>query len=198
ELMEIVGLSPEMAKRYPSQLSGGQQQRVGVARALAADPVVLLMDEPFSAVDPVVRARLQDEFRRLQARVGKTVLFVTHDVDEAVRLGDRIAVLSDGGTLEQYDDPATLLAKPANEFVAEFLGSDRAIKRLGVLPIPAALDPVPAEAGAAPTIDSTATLRDALAAVLEAGADWVAVRGPDGTLIGALPRTTILAVDHDL
>jgi len=125
ELLEVVGLPAAYADRYPGQLSGGQQQRVGVARALAADPVVLLMDEPFSAVDPIVRARLQEEFLRLQASVGKTIVFVTHDVDEAVRLGDRIAVFSDGGTLEQYDPPQQLLAHPANAFVAEFVGNDR-------------------------------------------------------------------------
>lgn len=194
ELLELVGLEADrFRKRYPHELSGGQRQRVGVARALAGDPVVLLMDEPFSAVDPVVRARLQEEFRNLQAQVGKTVLFVTHDVDEAVRLGDRIAVLSDGGTLEQYDHPANLLARPANDFVAEFLGADRAIKRLGVMPIPQNLDPLPADAAGVPTVSASATLRDALVAAMADGADWVAVRNGDGTLRGALPVTRILA-----
>ena len=118
ELLELVGLDPaRFGHRYPHELSGGQRQRVGVARALAADPVVLLMDEPFSAVDPIVRARLQEEFLRLQRTVRKTIVFVTHDVDEAVRLGDRIAVLSEGGTLEQYDTPADAAGQPANEFV---------------------------------------------------------------------------------
>jgi len=194
ELLELVGLEADrFRKRYPHELSGGQRQRVGVARALAGDPVVLLMDEPFSAVDPVVRARLQEEFRNLQAQVGKTVLFVTHDVDEAVRLGDRIAVLSDGGTLEQYDHPANLLARPANDFVAEFLGADRAIKRLGVMPIPQNLDPLPADAAGVPIVSASATLRDALVAAMADGADWVAVRNGDGTLRGALPVTRILA-----
>src|SRR5205807_6022164 len=115
ELLDLVGLEPgRFAKRYPHELSGGQQQRVGVARALAADPVVLLMDEPFSAVDPIVRVRLQDEFRKLQATVRKTIVLVTHDLDEAVRLGARIAVLSEGGRLEQYATPAELLGSPAN------------------------------------------------------------------------------------
>ncbi|WP_219413099.1 ABC transporter ATP-binding protein [Pseudonocardia nigra] len=131
ELMEIVGLAPEMAQRYPSQLSGGQQQRVGVARALAADPPILLMDEPFSAVDPVVRESLQDELLRLQSELGKTIVFVTHDIDEAVKLGDKVAVLQVGGVLAQYDEPGTLLARPANDFVDGFVGRDRGYRGLG-------------------------------------------------------------------
>jgi osmoprotectant transport system ATP-binding protein len=130
ELMELVGLDKALAKRYPHQLSGGQQQRVGVARALAADPPVLLMDEPFSAVDPIVRKGLQEEFLRIQAAVAKTILFVTHDIDEAVKLGDKIAVLRQGGILAQFDTPDRLLAEPADEFVEQFLGTDRGIKRL--------------------------------------------------------------------
>ena len=125
ELMETVGLTPEMARRYPGQLSGGQQQRVGVARALAADPPVLLMDEPFSAVDPVVRESLQDELLKLQAELGKTIVFVTHDIDEAVKLGDRVAVFRVGGKLAQYDEPGVLLARPADDFVDSFVGRDR-------------------------------------------------------------------------
>ncbi len=136
ELLELVGLDPDLhGRRYPHQLSGGQRQRVGVARALAADPPVLLMDEPFSAVDPVVREQLQGEFLRLQAEVCKTILFVTHDLEEAVRLGDRIAVFAQGGHLEQYDPPATVLGAPATPFVADFVGSDRGLKRLSVTPI---------------------------------------------------------------
>jgi osmoprotectant transport system ATP-binding protein len=136
ELLELVGLDPAVfARRYPQQLSGGQRQRVGVARALAADPLVLLMDEPFSAIDPIARDRLQAEFLRLQAEVRKTVVFVTHDIEEAVRVGDRIAVLSQGGKLEQYADPATLLGSPASSFVADFVGADRGLKRLAVTPI---------------------------------------------------------------
>jgi osmoprotectant transport system ATP-binding protein len=188
ELLELVGLAEaRYARRYPHELSGGQRQRVGVARALAADPVVLLMDEPFSAVDPIVRARLQEEFLRLQAEVRKTILFVTHDVDEAVRMGDRIAVLSEGGVLEQYDTPAVLLDRPANAFVAEFVGTDRGIKRLGVTPIPIdALRPMPStdgatlavsDGGSVPAVPEDATLRDALAALLTGGTGWVAVRG---------------------
>ncbi|MER7009827.1 ABC transporter ATP-binding protein [Saccharopolyspora sp. NPDC000359] len=130
ELLELVGLQPELAKRYPAQLSGGQQQRVGVARALAADPPVLLMDEPFSAVDPVVREGLQDELLRLQDELDKTVLFVTHDIDEAIKLGEKVAVLRQGGHLAQYAEPDDLLAEPADDFVTGFVGRDRGYRRL--------------------------------------------------------------------
>lgn len=134
ELLELVGLEPDTyAKRYPHELSGGQRQRVGVARALGADPPVLLMDEPFAAVDPIARDRLQAEFLRLQEQVRKTIVFVTHDIDEAIRLGDRIAVMRTGGFLEQYAAPAKLLSDPATEFVADFVGSERTLRRLSVL-----------------------------------------------------------------
>jgi osmoprotectant transport system ATP-binding protein len=151
-LLDRVGLDPGVARRYPAQLSGGQQQRVGVARALAADPPVLLMDEPFSAVDPVVRAQLQDEMLRLQAELGKTVVFVTHDFDEALRLGDLIVVFAPGGRVAQAAEPATLLASPADDFVADFIGRDRGYRALSF-----------ADAGAlpvreAPTIDFDTTL----------------------------------------
>jgi osmoprotectant transport system ATP-binding protein len=126
-----VGLPASFAKRYPAQLSGGQQQRVGVARALAADPPVMLMDEPFSAVDPVVRAQLQDEFLRLQHELGKTIVFVTHDIDEAIKLGDRVAVMRIGGKLAQLASPAELLSRPADTFVAGFVGRDRGYRALG-------------------------------------------------------------------
>ncbi|GAA4716566.1 ABC transporter ATP-binding protein [Phytohabitans rumicis] len=133
ELLELVGLPASFARRYPYQLSGGQQQRVGVARALAADPPVMLMDEPFSAVDPVVRKSLQEELIRLQAELHKTIVFVTHDIDEAIRLGDQVCVLKVGGRIGQYDTPANLLAAPADEFVAQFLGEDRGLRRLAFL-----------------------------------------------------------------
>lgn len=137
EMLDLVDLDPDtFGDRYPHQLSGGQRQRVGVARALAADPPVLLMDEPFGAVDPIARERLQDEFLALHERVRKTVVLVTHDIDEAVKLGDRIAVMRQGGYLEQYDRPAAVLGFPTSDFVADFVGSDRAIKRLRVSPIP--------------------------------------------------------------
>jgi osmoprotectant transport system ATP-binding protein len=133
ELLALVGLDPDLAQRYPAQLSGGQQQRVGVARALAADPLVMLMDEPFGAIDPINRERLQNEFLRLQAEIGKTVLFVTHDIDEAIKMGDRIAIMREGGKLAQYATPAELLMSPADEFVEDFVGADRALKRLALM-----------------------------------------------------------------
>ncbi|WP_033293850.1 ABC transporter ATP-binding protein [Amycolatopsis jejuensis] len=134
ELLETVGLPAELGKRYPAQLSGGQQQRVGVARALAADSPVLLMDEPFSAVDPIVREGLQDELLRLQSQLGKTIVFVTHDIDEAVRLGDKVAVMRVGGKLAQYGTPADVLRHPVDDFVASFVGRDRGYRGLSFLP----------------------------------------------------------------
>ncbi len=133
ELIDLVGLDHEFAERYPAQLSGGQQQRVGVARALAADPLVMLMDEPFGAIDPITRERLQNEFLRLQGEIRKTILFVTHDIDEAIKMGDRVAVLKQGGRLAQYATPSELLMAPADEFVEDFVGADRALKRLALM-----------------------------------------------------------------
>ena len=133
ELLSLIGLDPDLADRYPAQLSGGQQQRVGVARALAADPLVMLMDEPFGAIDPINRERLQNEFLRLQAEIRKTVVFVTHDIDEAIKMGDRIAIMREGGKLAQYATPAELLMDPADEFVEDFVGADRALKRLALM-----------------------------------------------------------------
>jgi osmoprotectant transport system ATP-binding protein len=215
ELLELVGLPPaQYGDRYPSELSGGQRQRVGVARALAADPLVLLMDEPFSAVDPIVRARLQEEFLRLQAEVRKTIVLVTHDLDEAVRLGDRIAVLSQGGKLEQYDEPARLLGAPASPFVREFVGTDRGIRQLAVTPVtaelvtrppaglpPAALPPAAPPpgnrpAGGAPdlpTLPLRSSLYDALAAMLMAGTDRVLITDETGAALGVLHRDTVFA-----
>jgi osmoprotectant transport system ATP-binding protein len=133
DLLDLIGLDPELADRYPVQLSGGQQQRVGVARALAVDPPVMLMDEPFGAIDPIARERLQNEFLRLQANIRKTVIFVTHDIDEAIKMGDRIAIMKQHGRVEQYATPAEILMAPANEFVEDFIGADRALKRLSLL-----------------------------------------------------------------
>jgi osmoprotectant transport system ATP-binding protein len=133
ELLELIEFYPEFADRFPAQLSGGQQQRVGVARALAADPPVMLMDEPFGAVDPIIRERLQNEFLRLQAELRKTILFVTHDIDEAIKMGDRVAVMKIGGRLAQYATPAELLMAPADGFVEDFVGADRALKRLSLM-----------------------------------------------------------------
>ena len=164
ELLERVGLDPAFAKRYPAQLSGGQQQRVGVARALAADPPVMLMDEPFSAVDPVVREQLQEEFLRLQGDLGKTIVFVTHDIDEAIKLGDQVAVLRVGGTLAQLAPPHELLSRPVDAFVAEFVGRDRGYRALGFTggdSLPVATeptvtvgDPVPRDQGLVLAVDA--------------------------------------------
>ena len=196
ELLELVGLDPaRYGKRYPSELSGGQNQRVGVARALAADPTALLMDEPFSAVDPIVRVRLQDEFLRLQRTVRKTIVFVTHDLDEAVRLADRVVVLSEHGTLEQFATPAELLSQPVNAFVREFIGTDRGIKRLRVTPIePKHLAPVSSvdDVAAGPSVPADSMLADALAALLDGGHGWVAVTDvTNGKPIGVLTATAI-------
>ncbi|MGH2444617.1 MAG: ABC transporter ATP-binding protein [Candidatus Limnocylindria bacterium] len=150
ELLDLVGLDPAgYAARYPGELSGGERQRVGVARALAADPPVMLMDEPFGAVDPIRRERLQNELLRLQERVRKTIVFVTHDVDEAIKMGDRIAILQKGGILAQYDTPAAILANPASEFVERFVGADRGLKRLSLARVRDldAIDPVVVHAG---------------------------------------------------
>ncbi|GAA3249614.1 amino acid ABC transporter ATP-binding protein [Streptomyces lavendulae subsp. lavendulae] len=187
ELLELVGLDPAVyGGRYPEQLSGGQRQRVGVARALAADPPVLLMDEPFGAVDPVVRERLQNEFLALQKTVRKTILLVTHDLEEAVRLGDRIAVYGHG-TIEQFARPAEVLAAPANAYVASFVGADRGLRRLAVTPVEAA-DLAPAQ-GPAPagTVSLGASLREALAALLQEDSGRIGVTDPDtGALAGVL------------
>jgi osmoprotectant transport system ATP-binding protein len=179
ELLSLVGLEPdEYRSRYPAQLSGGQRQRVGVARALAADPPVLLMDEPFGAIDPVTRVRLQDEFLRLQREVQKTVVFVTHDVEEAVKMGDRIAILDIGGVLKQYDTPAEVLGNPSEPMVADFVGADRALKRLKVTPIELASVEHP------PTVQPDDSLADARNVMEQTGTTWVAVVNGDTKLRG--------------
>ncbi|HWH33655.1 MAG TPA: ABC transporter ATP-binding protein [Egibacteraceae bacterium] len=178
ELMALVGLPAETAGRFPHQLSGGQRQRVGVARALAADPPVLLMDEPFGAVDPVVRGQLQDELLRLQQAVHKTIVFVTHDIDEALKLGDRIAVMSAPGRVRQYDTPSAILARPADDFVTEFLGAERGLKRLALIPV----SQVKADPG--PAVPDGAPRADAVRAAEAAGTDWVVVLGPEQRLLG--------------
>ncbi|MEU2026100.1 betaine/proline/choline family ABC transporter ATP-binding protein [Streptomyces sp. NPDC016469] len=181
ELLDLVGLDPSVyGDRYPEQLSGGQRQRVGVARALAADPPVLLMDEPFGAVDPVVREHLQNEFLRLQEQVRKTVLFVTHDIEEAVRLGDRIAVYGQG-SIEQFDTPATVLGAPATDYVADFVGADRGLKRLSVTPVEESdLDRPPV----VHLDDPLSTATDRLRAE---GARWAVVLDGDEHLHGWIP-----------
>jgi osmoprotectant transport system ATP-binding protein len=169
ELLELIGLPQEMGKRYPSQLSGGQRQRIGVARALAADPLLMLMDEPFGAIDPINRERLQNEFLRLQSELRKTIVFVTHDIDEAIKMGDRIAIMREGGKLVQYDTPARILAHPADEFVAQFVGADRGLKRLALTRLrDIKLDDLGSatESGEGPSIPVSATLRDALSMMM--------------------------------
>lgn len=189
EMLALVGLEPSVyGERYPHQLSGGQRQRVGVARALAADPPVLLMDEPFGAVDPIARGNLQEQFLALQAQVRKTVVMVTHDIDEAVRMADRIAVMKEGGFLEQCDPPSHLLAHPANDFVADFVGSDRTLKRLAITPLPVLEQPA---SEGLPVIDEDASLQDALAALLESPDGCVAVTGDGGP-----PRLLTLDAVH--
>jgi osmoprotectant transport system ATP-binding protein len=238
ELLALVGLDPGLGDRYPAQLSGGQQQRVGVARALAADPLVMLMDEPFGAIDPINRERLQNEFLRLQAQVQKTVLFVTHDIDEAIKMGDRIAVMREGGRVEQYATPAELLMAPANEFVEDFVGADRALKRLALMrvsdihlweaplatvgqptdelrakldapdvevPYPLLVDgerrplgwlserdlalptvPERPDSPLGPVLDLDDVMRDALADMLQGGAQYAAVADARGAIAGVL------------
>jgi osmoprotectant transport system ATP-binding protein len=181
ELLDLVGLDPAaFGDRYPHQLSGGQRQRAGVARALAADPAVLLMDEPFSAVDPIVRERLQSEFLRLQETVRKTIVFVTHDIEEAVRLGDRIAVMSQGGKVEQFAPPAELLGSPATPFVADFVGADRGLKRLAVTGIDMADLEQP------PVVHADDDVREARAVLERVGARWAVVLDDQERLNGWL------------
>jgi osmoprotectant transport system ATP-binding protein len=171
ELLELVGLSPgEYRDRYPAELSGGQQQRVGVARALAADPPIMLMDEPFGAVDPITRERLQDEFLRIQEDIKKTIVFVTHDIDEAIKMGNKIAILKQGGILAQYDTPETILAYPNSEFVASFVGTDRILKRLSLVRVgDIRLEPANGEAEDLPRIDGNLNVRDALSEIIGSG-----------------------------
>jgi osmoprotectant transport system ATP-binding protein len=176
ELAELLGLDHDQLRRYPAALSGGQQQRVGVARALAADPPVLLMDEPYSAVDPIVRARLQDELLHLQRTVRKTIVLVTHDIDEAIKLADRIVILNVGGILEQVGTPEELLRAPADDFVADFLGDDRGIKRLSLMTV----DDVDLQEG--PVVDVTDTPAAARDVMSRHRVDWVGVREGDRLL----------------
>jgi len=199
ELLALVGLDPRRYRdHYPSELSGGERQRVGVARALAADPPLMLMDEPFGAVDPIVRERLQDEFLRLQEGLAKTILFVTHDFDEAIKMGDLVAVMEVGGRLAQFGPPAEILARPASVFVARFVGADRGLKRLALrrvdeLPLldAAALGPD------APRIDGRSSLRDALSAIINAGVETGAVVDDAGTVRGAVTTAAIAASLHE-
>ena len=189
ELLELVGLEPATyLRRFPHELSGGERQRVGVARALGADPPILLMDAPFGAVDPIARKRLQVEFKELQERLNKTVVFVTHDIEEALFLGDRIAIMQRGANLEQFDTPEAILAKPATPFVAEFVGADRDLQRLGVTEL--SLEDVES----APTASSSASVADLLA-IEEVGARPIVLVANDGSPIG---HVVVAGADSDV
>ncbi len=178
ELLTLVGLEPEVSRdKYPRQLSGGQQQRIGVARALGADPPIMLMDEPFGAVDPITREQLQDEFLQIQAEVGKTIIFVTHDIDEAIKMGDRIAIMR-AGQLVQYDTPDGLLARPVDLFVRDFVGADRQLKRLGLVRVRAVMSADP------PQVSLQGTLADALSEMRRCGAKSAFVVDEEGVLKG--------------
>ncbi|GAA1243863.1 ABC transporter ATP-binding protein [Streptomyces aureus] len=186
ELLELVGLPhKEYADRYPAQLSGGQRQRVGIARALAADPPIMLMDEPFGALDPVTREHMQDEFLRLHEQVRKTTLFVSHDIDEAVRMGDRVAILAKGGRLLQYDSPERILREPADDYVARFVGTDRGLKALTLRSLgELRLDPATGDDEA--SLRTGDTLRTALSALLAGGAERLPVADESGRTVGSV------------
>lgn len=193
ELLDLVGMDPATyGPKYPDELSGGEAQRVGVARALAADPPVLLMDEPFGAVDPLTRDKLQTEFLDIQRRLRKTVLFVTHDMEEAVKLGDRIVVMRDGRVV-QDDVPERILAYPVDDFVAEFVGGERALKRLSLAPIAEALGPASEAAGTDVAVPLSGHLREALSKILELGVPAVPVADESGTIVGSVSVSSIVA-----
>lgn len=189
ELLDLIDLDRSYAKRYPAQLSGGQQQRIGLARALAVDPPVMLMDEPFGALDPITRSRLQDEFLKLQEQIKKTVIFVTHDIDEAVKMGDRVALLRSDGALAQYGSPDELLGSPADQYVADFVGADRGLKRLALLQVGMLLDDRVAGRRApagAPTVTPATSLRVGVALLFSSSSQVLGVVSDDGTPLGAL------------
>jgi osmoprotectant transport system ATP-binding protein len=195
ELLALVGLDPdEDLHRYPGEFSGGQQQRIGVARAMAVDPAIMLMDEPFGAIDPITRERLQDDFLRLQREVRKTIIFVTHDIDEAIKMGDRIAIMRDGHLI-QYATSDQILADPADEFVASFVGADRGLKRLRVWRLSdLELGTAPEHTGDEPTLPAETSLRDALSLMLTEGATQIVVLGGDGKPSGTVSLEAIAAV----
>lgn len=189
-LMELVGLDPdEFGQRYPHELSGGQQQRVGVIRALAADPPVMLMDEPFGALDPIIRERVQDEFLQIQREVHKTILFVSHDIDEAIKMGDKIALMKDGH-LMQYDSPTNLLTNPKNEFVEQFVGQDRALKSLSLLTLSDLMNQVnlpPALTDSeTQRVHSRTTVKDALSMILNQESNELTVVDGNNQPIGTI------------
>ena len=196
ELLHLVDLPPnDYRARYPSQLSGGERQRVGLARALAADPSVMVMDEPFGALDPITRARLQQELLRIHHEVRKTIIFVTHDIDEAILLGDRIAILREGGVLAQYDVPADLLAHPADEFVARFVGADRGLKLLALRRLDE-LDLAPLDGVTAPAATGSTSLRDALSLMLTSGSSSLVVLDDSGTPRGVVTLDALTTLER--
>jgi osmoprotectant transport system ATP-binding protein len=191
ELLELVGLEQSDARRYPGQFSGGQRQRIGVARAMAADPPIMLMDEPFGAIDPITRERLTSDFLRLHAEVRKTVIFVTHDIDEAIKVGHRIAILKQG-SLVQYGTPDEILAEPADEFVADFVGADRGLKRLLLRDLRGIeLDPAPTNGEELPSVTDTTSLRDALSMMVTRRVSSLVVVGRDGQPRGTVGMETL-------
>ncbi|CAN5308641.1 hypothetical protein BH10PSE8_BH10PSE8_05650 [soil metagenome] len=191
-MLDLVGLDPaQYLSRYPRHLSGGQRQRVGVARALAADPPVMLMDEPFGAVDPIVRGRLQEEFLAILKRLKKTVILVTHDIDEAIRMGDVVAIMQDG-RLVQYDTPDRLLAAPVDDFVADFVGADRALRRLSLVRARDAVEPGDA-AGDGFALPGSLSVREVLSALLAEGRDAATIVGEDGAALGRITLSGIRA-----
>ena len=196
ELIELIGLPQDMRTRYPAQLSGGQRQRVGVARALAADPPLMLMDEPFGAIDPINRDRLQNEFLRLQAQVKKTIVFVTHDIDEAIKMGDRIAILQVGGKLAQYAPPSELLLHPANEFVENFVGADRALKRLSLMKVSDIPRTALGEIGDGLDVPEDTPIRTALSELLGRGETHGRVLDAEGRPVGSLSVEAIARLAH--
>jgi len=191
DLLKLVGLDPALARRYPYQLSGGQQQRVGVARALAADPPVLLMDEPFSAVDPVIRASLQDELLRLQTELRKTVVLVTHDIEEAIKVGDLVALYRPHGRLAQLDTPQRLLGMPVDSYVSDFVGFDRGIRRLSFFRA------VGLDLQTQPIVGTDSTVAKALSAARDAGQPWILVTDSDGKPRGWLPAARLAPLADD-
>jgi len=194
-LMELIGLHPdEYRTRYPHELSGGQQQRIGVARALAADPPVMLMDEPFGALDPIIRTRLQEEFLQIQKEIKKTILFVSHDIDEAVKMGDKIALLQ-GGQIMQHDRPSMILNHPKNDFVTEFVGGDRILKSMSLYTVNDLLKIVPLnetyESGDAKTIHIDTSLRIAISMILNQEADQLIVTDGADKQVGSITLSLI-------
>ena len=183
ELLELVGLAPDDYRdRYPAELSGGQQQRVGVARAMAADPPIMLMDEPFGAVDPITRTRLQEEFLSIQRNIEKTIVFVTHDIDEAIKMGDRIAILQQGGVLAQYDTPHKILSEPDSEFVSSFVGTDRVLKNLSLTRVGEVdLEPLNGDGEKLPRISEKLSLKDALSELIGSDSERGVVYSEDGS-----------------